>query len=90
MPYQASLCSSSSNERVFRFGREPAIRRTQAAGQHEVIRLQGPSHGCSYRGREVVILLQIKYQVIAASRDDITASQLWDIIYGSHAVLELL
>ena len=43
----AGLCSSS----------------TQAAGQHEVGRLQGPSHGCSYWGREIAVLLQLRCHV---------------------------
>jgi len=65
-PCPASLCSSSSSSderrasEFWRPGHKPAIRHTQAAGQHEVGRLHGPSHGCSYRGRAIAILLSIK------------------------------
>jgi len=52
----AAAAAAVRSERVCRSGHWPAIRRTQAAGQHEVGRLQGPSHGCSYRGREAAIV----------------------------------
>ena len=52
----AAAAAAVRSERVCRSGHWPAIRRTQAAGQHEVGRLHGPSHGCSYRGRETAIV----------------------------------
>ena len=69
----AAAAAAVKSERVCRSGHQPVIRRTQPAGQHEVGRLQGPSHGCSYRDREMASLLRQRCQ---ASRDDITHSQI--------------
>jgi len=76
LAYAAAAAAAVKSERVCRSGHWPAIRRTQAAGQHEVGRLQGPSHGCSYRVRETAIVLRRRCQATAASRDDITHSQI--------------
>jgi len=70
----AAAAAAVKSERVCWSGHKPAIRRTQAAGQHEVGWLQGLSHGCSYRGREIAILLRLRCQATTAGRD-ITASQ---------------
>jgi len=66
----AAAAAAVKSERVCWSGHKPAIRRTQAAGQHEVGWLQGLSHGCS----EIAILLRLRCQATTAGRD-ITASQ---------------
>ena len=70
LAYAAAAAAAVKSERVCWSGHKPAIRRTQAAGQHEVGWLQGLSHGCS----EIAILLRLRCQATTAGRD-ITASQ---------------
>ena len=76
LAHAAAAAAAVRSKRACQSGHQPAIRRTQAAGQHEVGRLQGLSHGCRYRSREIAILLRLRCQATAASRDDITHSQL--------------
>jgi len=76
LAHAAAAAAAVRSKRVCQSGHQPAICRTQAAGQHEVGRLQCPSHGCSYRSREIAILLWLRCQATAASRDNITHSQL--------------
>jgi len=58
----AAAAAAVRNEQVCMSGHQSAIRRSQAAGQHELGLLQAPSHGCSYWGREihVAILLRLR------------------------------
>jgi len=58
----AAAAAAVRNEQVCMSGHQSAVRRSQAAGQHEFGLLQAASHRCSYWGREihVAILLRLR------------------------------